>query len=301
MSISLSQSNLLVIQSEAGSHARRLLRGLHLPPHDLADLRQELLADFLRRFRAFDVSRGSIGAFANVVMTNEGHRLARRHLAYRKVFGTPSSFVDNSLPGAGQSPIETTADTGGNGMMMGHYPNSFGAVEQRLDVERMLGALSEKDAELCRRLLHYSATECSQDCATSRATVYRHLARIRALLINNGFGQCDTFSMRRVEILMDCFPRRLPVPNDGLSSRDFATWLETAQPGAMFVYHQGSLVLSTNADGVLLPHAERQKLARLAQLAWSAAQQGRVHLLQRREGDACFTYLAVARPRLLQS
>lgn len=87
----------------------------------------------------------------------------------------------------------------------------------------------------------------------------------------------------------------------GATIGDFKAWLERAWDGELFVYHCGFLALGTNQLGEAFAPAERQRLAGVAHCAWLAAQQGDVHLLQRREGDACFTYLAVARPRSLQS
>jgi hypothetical protein len=96
---------------------------------------------------------------------------------------------------------------------------------------------------------------------------------------------------------MDGFPRTVPVVGGSSTSDEFKTWLADAKPGAVFVYHCGSVALATNYKGEALPYAERQKLARLAHCAWIAAVQGRLHLLQRRLGENCFEYFAVARSR----
>jgi len=50
-------------------------------------------------------------------------------------------------------------------------------------------------------------------------------------------------------------------------------------------------------DGQTPKSDERRELARVARRAWWAAQQGLVHLVQRRNAPDDFTYIAIARLR----
>lgn len=86
-------------------------------------------------------------------------------------------------------------------------------------------------------------------------------------------------------------------PGSDATADDFKTWLRQASVGDSFVYHCGFLALGTNHLGAVLHHAERQRLAAVAHCAWLTAQQGHVHLLQRRLRENCFDYFAVARSR----
>ena len=80
----------------------------------------------------------------------------------------------------------------------------------------------------------------------------------------------------------------------------FCTWLGSAAPGDTIVYHRGFLAFdggpATDATA-----ATRTRLLRLASRAMRLSQQGLVHLVQRREADREFTYIAVARPRPLSN
>jgi|GEM_PF-2341408 len=75
----ISRHQLACILAEADVASRRLHRRLCLPAADLDDLRQDLLIDLIRRLSAFDASRGSIGAFAGIVLRNQASRIALRH------------------------------------------------------------------------------------------------------------------------------------------------------------------------------------------------------------------------------
>lgn len=292
-----SQAHLPIIFGEVERVARQFVRGQSLPRVDLGDVRQDLLVDLFSRMVAFDARRGSIGAFANMVMINRARRLAQQLRAHRRIFGSSLVSIDDHLSMASHSILEQVTDSEGYSGMMGHHTDPFATVERRLDVETMLSVLPEKDAKFCRRLMCPRAVGPFPHNLMPRATAYRQLARIRRVLIANGFGSRDRFDEGRVEVFMDGFPRTILVPGSGTTSDDFKAWLDDAKPGAVFVYHCGSIALATNSLGEGLDLAEKKKLAHVADCAWLAAVQGRVHLLQRREGDGCFTYLAVARPR----
>jgi RNA polymerase sigma-70 factor (ECF subfamily) len=295
MTILLPQDQLHVVLKEANNSALRFLRKGQLHADGVADVRQDVLVDFFERLEAFDASRGSMGAFANVVMSNRTRRLAQQLLAYRRMFGWPPVSIDDPLSRVGRAIVELVTDSDGYSGMMGHHTDPFAAVERYLDVETMLSVLPERDAEFCRRLMSPAVIGLFPHGLMPRATAYRRLARIRRLLVANGFGARDGFPQRRVEVFMGDFASTVPVVGDGSTSDEFKTWLADAKPGAVFVYHSGSVALATDRHGQALRCAERQKLARLAHRAWLAAAQGRVHLLQRRLGENCFEYFAVAR------
>ena len=75
----------------------------------------------------------------------------------------------------------------------------------------------------------------------------------------------------------------------------FCSWIATAQPGAAIEYHRGLLALDASIDSDEFKGAPQRELNRVARRAWWAAEQGLVHLVQRRNGPDDFSYLAVAR------
>jgi hypothetical protein len=82
-----------------------------------------------------------------------------------------------------------------------------------------------------------------------------------------------------------------------LDAIQLCAWIAQASPGDTLEYHRGFLALDASIDGQTPESDARRELARVARIAWRAAEQGLVHLVQRRNGPDDFTYLAIARPR----
>lgn len=78
---------------------------------------------------------------------------------------------------------------------------------------------------------------------------------------------------------------------------DLCAWLSEAPFGETLEYHRGFLVIDTDPRVSGLAAPARLALVQLAQRAFWASEQRLVHLVQRRLGENCFSYLAVARPR----
>lgn len=82
-----------------------------------------------------------------------------------------------------------------------------------------------------------------------------------------------------------------------LTETMFCAWYGSAAPGDRIVYHRGFLAIDVSPLTYKLPDAERRTLLRVAERALQLAEDGLVHLVQRRMGEGDFTYLAIARPR----
>lgn len=82
---------------------------------------------------------------------------------------------------------------------------------------------------------------------------------------------------------------------------DFCAWLAQAEPGDVLQYHQGFLALDVTTCHAAFGTRERRALVRLADHAYQAAEQGLVHLVQRRLGPYRFAYLAIARTALKEA
>jgi hypothetical protein len=81
-------------------------------------------------------------------------------------------------------------------------------------------------------------------------------------------------------------------PISPLTATRFWSWLARAAPGAALEYHRGLLILDRSPASEL-SEDERRMVARLADAAFQAAEEGRVHLVQRRNGDFDFSYVAI--------
>ena len=82
-----------------------------------------------------------------------------------------------------------------------------------------------------------------------------------------------------------------------LTETMFCSWFGAAVPGDRIVYHRGFLAVDASPLTSIVPDAERRALLRVAERALQLAEDGLVHLVQRRMGEGDFTYLAIARPR----
>jgi hypothetical protein len=79
-----------------------------------------------------------------------------------------------------------------------------------------------------------------------------------------------------------------------LTAARFWSWLARSEPGAVLEYHRGLLIFDRSPVSEL-GEDERRLVAKLADAALQAAAEGRAHLVQRRNGDFDFSYLAIKR------
>lgn len=78
-----------------------------------------------------------------------------------------------------------------------------------------------------------------------------------------------------------------------LAAEQFCGWLSMAAPGDSTVYYRGHLGRDRCRSTTGLSEPDRQRLIALARQALLAAEDGRVHLLQRRDGYGECSYIAV--------
>ncbi len=187
MPLAISNSDLQLLLFEADAETRRLVRRLRLSRAELDDIRQDLLVDLIARLPAFDRQRGSLGAFAGVVLRNHATRIAARIKRERAAFGAVPVSLDEVPPGGnGATRGVLTAEEDGFSAWLGQPVDAFAAVEQRLDVERGLGTLDLRDGSLCAALAHTTIERLAAQGRGSRSTLYRRLENIRLALMAHG-------------------------------------------------------------------------------------------------------------------
>lgn len=71
--------------------------------------------------------------------------------------------------------------------------------------------------------------------------------------------------------------------------RNLPMWIRDSRKGEVLVYHRGFLMADRQA--FTIPNA----IDKIARIMWSAYQEGRIVLVQKREGDACYDYIAIHR------
>jgi hypothetical protein len=181
----LSKADLVTILDEADAAAARLRRRLRLARFDQDDLRQDLLLDLIRRLPAFDASRGSIGAFAGIVLRNQSTRIVARIVRERRAAGGPLLSLD-APAGDGSSLADRLSDADSLSAWHGHCGDVEAAIDARIDLARVLGALHARDRSLCSAAAGCRLRLLADRGLCSRATIYRRLRALRCALVAHG-------------------------------------------------------------------------------------------------------------------
>jgi hypothetical protein len=95
---------------------------------------------------------------------------------------------------------------------------------------------------------------------------------------------------------MTSLEQNLPPMRRCVSRPEFHAWLARARPGEQLEYHRGHLIWDRSPTSDLAED-ERRALAKVADAALQAAEDGFAHLVQRRNGPLDFSYLAVRSSR----
>ena len=184
----ISPDDLATLIDEAAIAARRLHRKLMLPAADLDDLRQDLLVDLICRLPGFDARRGSIGAFANIVLRNQSSRIAIRHHRQRRAQGGTVLSLDAPVSGATEPLGCLLAEADGLAAWHGQDRSATHDADTIHDLARVLGGLPEEARGLCAALGTCAVAEIVERTGTSRSALYRHIARLRLDLAMRGIG-----------------------------------------------------------------------------------------------------------------
>ena len=175
--------------AEADAAAARLGRRLGLTTRaDLDDLCQDLLLDLVRRLPSFDPARGSLGAFANIVLRNQSSRITMRHSRQRRAQGGDMLSLDAPLR-AGSIPLcclLTEAD--GLAAWHGQDRTALAECDDRHALQTALSQLAAEDRRLCAALSHRPVAALVAAGFGSRSALYRRLANLRHVLTAHGLG-----------------------------------------------------------------------------------------------------------------
>jgi DNA-directed RNA polymerase specialized sigma24 family protein len=192
MQIELSLDDIETIIREANAAAQRLRRKLSLPLCEREDLGQDLLVDLLRRLPAYDPSRGSIGAFANIVLRNQSSRIAMRHHRQSRVQGGSLLSLEVPLAGTREPVGDTLTEDDGLAAWNGQTCCATAVTELHHALQAALARLPAEDRRFCAALAHRPVTALAAEGFGSRSALYRRLADLRHVLTAHGLGPaCD--------------------------------------------------------------------------------------------------------------
>ncbi|WP_300581056.1 sigma factor [Marivita sp.] len=188
MQIELSPDDIETIIREADAAAQRLRRQLCLPVCEREDLGQDLLVDLLRRLPGYDPARGSIGAFANIVLRNQSSRIAMRYYRQRRAQGGPLLSLDVPLSGAREPVGDTLTEDHGLSAWHGQTCCAVAVTELQHALQSALARLPAEDCRFCAALAHRPVTALAAEGFGSRSTLYRRVADLRHVLTAYGLG-----------------------------------------------------------------------------------------------------------------
>ena len=188
MQIELSPDDIEIILREADAAARRLRRRLCLPICEREDLGQDLLIDLLRRLPAYDPSRGSIGAFASIILRNQSSRIAISHHRQRRVQGGSLLSLEVPLSGSHEPVGETLTEADGLAAWHGQTCCAAAVTELHLTLQAALARLPAEDRRFCAALSQRPVSVLAAEGFGSRSALYRRLAELRFALAAHGLG-----------------------------------------------------------------------------------------------------------------
>src|SRR5690625_689872 len=188
MHLPISPADVATLIDEADAAARRLRRKLVLPAADLDDLRQDLLVDLICRLPGFDARRGSIGAFANIVLRNQSSRIAMRHHRRCRAQGGAMLSLDVPLAGSREPIGDTLTEDDSLAAWHGQCCCAAAVTELHHTLQAALAQLPADDRRFCAALAHRPVAALAAEGFGSRSTLYRRLADLRHVLTAYALG-----------------------------------------------------------------------------------------------------------------
>ena len=184
----ITPADLSTLIAEADTAARRLRRKLVLHAADHDDLRQDLLVDLICRLPGFDARRGSIGAFANIVLRNQSSRIAMRHPRQRRAQGGSLLSLEVPLAGTREPVGDTLTEDDGLAAWHGQTCCAAAVTELHHALQAALARLPAEDRRFCAAVAHRPVTALAAEGFGSRSALYRRLADLRHVLTVHGLG-----------------------------------------------------------------------------------------------------------------
>lgn len=90
-----------------------------------------------------------------------------------------------------------------------------------------------------------------------------------------------------------------PTPVLFTDEDNLCDWIANAVPGALMIYYRGHLAFDRMPSTGVFTNPDRKRLIDVAKRALQAAEDGFIHLVQRRHGPQDYSYIAIkARTRM---
>lgn len=174
----------------ASHYARRIVRSLRLTAEDVADIRQELLLEVVRRAPRFDPARAAWPTFIDMIIRHAADELAARVAADKR---HNAGFLDDLTTRRHGVRVPLTAvvsESEGAGALWSGAGDAFAEVDRRIDIERFVERLPAGLRRLCRLLQTEQPADAQRLSGLSRSAFYRQLdelaMRLRAFGLAEG-------------------------------------------------------------------------------------------------------------------
>jgi len=161
-------------------------------PAEREDLEQDMLHDCLRRLRRFDPSRSSRRGFQHRVVRHRASTLVEAQRAGRRDFRLCRDSLDAPVQLArGESiPLRDTISADDYDARSGRSAlPSCQRTELQIDVAGVIAGLPPELRPVAAELKSATIVEASRRLGISRATVYRHIGRIREVFAAAGLDR----------------------------------------------------------------------------------------------------------------
>jgi hypothetical protein len=88
-------------------------------------------------------------------------------------------------------------------------------------------------------------------------------------------------------------PPERPTPVLFTDEDALCDWIANAVPGAVMIYYRGHLAYDRMPSTGVFANPDRKRLIAVAKRAMQAAEDGLIHLVQRRHGPQDYSYIAI--------
>jgi RNA polymerase sigma-70 factor (ECF subfamily) len=173
----------------ASHYARRIVRSLRLTAEDVADIRQELLLEVVRRAPRFDPARAAWPTFIDMIIRHAADELAARLVCGQR---HNAGFLDDLTTrchGVRVRLTEVVSESEGFGALWSGAGDSFTEVDRRIDIERFVERLPDSLRRLCRLLQTELPADAQRLSGLSRSEFYRQLDELAMRLRAHGLAE----------------------------------------------------------------------------------------------------------------
>lgn len=184
----LTEEFLRIATAAASHYAWRIGKSLGLDVEDVADVRQELLLEVLRRSGYFDPARAAWATFADMIIRHAANDVADRIVGSQRNDGGFLNDITVPRRGVRVRLTDVLAEADGLSAAWSGADDPFVNTELRIDLERFIAGLPDALRCLCRLLQSEMPADAQRLSGLSKSEFYRQLEELGMRLRAAGLG-----------------------------------------------------------------------------------------------------------------